>query len=786
MTPRPLLSWAFVALTWAISVATLRSEDLRLHTPYPFLVSAVLSGVLALAVAISPRSYDNMSADVQSMTWKSYLVQIVPYSMMSSIALVLFVKAFQIGSMGVVLFVLLARFVFNKASLPVTSVALGINFVLFKTVGHLDNDLLAALSIAGCMMVTNIKHKVIASQTSEQVHGLKPRRMLLLAAPYRGLVSVNYYNVFLCGVAYTIFRISSSIVLAWDDDKQTLLIKLAREVVFFITGLLFTHEWAPIGHILFYPLLTAVLCTLYIRYYNPRGYVQTKREGDGAHLRHSDDAAADGGGEHGANGASPTMLLLRTIPVLLLQFAVILILLHSAMSLANKSNPEMAKRDIVFRLEVDPVKQAPDRHYRIQPASDASHEYVASVPQLSSLPSRSSVLPSTRKERLTWKNLIFASSSFSGNNHKILYRLQLWGKRPEVDWHLYWQTSESEAARENFRKEFERVLPGRELKWDFIDEPSLHVRWFKMVPLLWKAASKDVQWFLLGDDDTLWLPDNLLELLNKYDPTQPWYLGSVSENPRFRDIFGTHFAYGGGGVAVSRALMEKIVPLHDECLERYKDVFGGDGRLGECIQYAGHHLTHEPGFNQFDLKEMHDIKSYLSSHLSLHYPVAMHRHDVFDESFLLTQSQLAAGAAIVHLTERIPRDLLFRRLWWVVRPTAATADPNSAVTHKGDFDLLDARDDYYHDTSAVSLLRPSEQVKTVVMVFGYHIRIYNSLVPVNVDEALQGGADYTYTDFWLSEWRMDHGDMVYLDPRSGRKIVVRCGSHSASLDSLCA
>uniref|UniRef100_A0A804Q6I3 Fringe-related protein n=1 Tax=Zea mays TaxID=4577 RepID=A0A804Q6I3_MAIZE len=56
-----------------------------------------------------------------------------------------------------------------------------------------------------------------------------------------------------------------------------------------------------------------------------------------------------------------------------------------------------------------------------------------------------------------------------------------------------------------------------------------------------------VRWFVMGDDDTVFFPDNLLTVLNKFDNRQPYYIG-----------FSYGMAYGGGGFAISRPLAEHL------------------------------------------------------------------------------------------------------------------------------------------------------------------------------------------------------------------------------------
>ncbi|KAF8641408.1 hypothetical protein HU200_067841 [Digitaria exilis] len=75
--------------------------------------------------------------------------------------------------------------------------------------------------------------------------------------------------------------------------------------------------------------------------------------------------------------------------------------------------------------------------------------------------------------------------------------------------------------------------------------------------------------FVMGDDDTVFLPENLVHVLSRYDHRQPYYIGSPSESHIQNLIFSYGMAFGGGGFAISRALAEELAKMQDGCLHRY-------------------------------------------------------------------------------------------------------------------------------------------------------------------------------------------------------------------------
>ncbi|KAL7749039.1 hypothetical protein RI367_005690 [Sorochytrium milnesiophthora] len=809
MSRRPLVSSVIAALAWALSIGTLRSyEVLHGRTPFPYFIAVVQSGVLAVLVILTARSSDTIFTDMARLPWRTFMTHVVPYSLLTSIATVLFIKCAQISTLVLMLFALLSRVIVVNVSLPLTVVALMLDLVLYALLSDRDQDLRALFMLLASMFVNSVKRKILATQArGPAVIDTRPRQMLYYAAPTTFLMSlilflmfeaphvrgdrlqdINYSRLFACASTYALSRFASAILSPRETDISTLISKLQREVLLFFISWLFGTEWILLSHLLIYPALAGLVYAFYNRFMLGNNYAQLKRMLSPAGL------SGVGGRDDDIEEDTNVAAFWRTIPVLALYCLAASAIIYGVGGVA----PQRVESSLTFQLYMNPSEkphEKSDKHYLFQPAP-AEHQFLASVPPVSTLPSRSPV-PATAKQQTEWRHVRFAISSYSDNNDKMLFLTQLWARNPEIDWTLYWSAEETQAARKRVRQMFKEAMPHRELKMDFIKETSPHVRWALMLPHLYKSSPRDVQWFLLADDDTLWLPQNVLELLNKYDPSKPYYLGSVSESAHQARRIG-EIAFGGGGTALSRAMVEEVVPDYEKCLEKFKNIYGGDDRLGRCVAEAGYKLTREPGFNQFDLWELDDIKPYVSSHMSLFAPLSIHRHDAFNSLFP-TMDANAAAAALFRLCDTVSRDLMFRRFWWVLTGLSADTKQNRIHARKasddkaGDIDLVkedgsadaDADTDATTPTTRTAPLRKSQQ-KTIVMIFGYHIRIYDGLVPVTINQYLPDGNKYSYNDFWFSEWRIDQGEMVFVEPWSGRKITVRCHGPGGNLNQLCA
>ncbi|CAL4957567.1 unnamed protein product [Urochloa decumbens] len=136
------------------------------------------------------------------------------------------------------------------------------------------------------------------------------------------------------------------------------------------------------------------------------------------------------------------------------------------------------------------------------------------------------------------------------------------------------------------------------------------------------GTGEEVRWFVMGDDDTVFFPENLVSVLRKYDHEQAYYVGAPSESvtQNLRHTYG--MAFGGGGFAVSYPAAAELAGAIDGCLDRYRNLLESDERVHACLSELGIPLTREPGFHQLDIRG--DAYGILSAHpvtplVSLHH-----------------------------------------------------------------------------------------------------------------------------------------------------------------------
>eukprot|EP00249_Psilotum_nudum_P036949 c910_g1_i1 orf=646-2238(+) len=140
----------------------------------------------------------------------------------------------------------------------------------------------------------------------------------------------------------------------------------------------------------------------------------------------------------------------------------------------------------------------------------------------------------------------------------------------------------------------------------------------------------NVHWFVMGDDDTIFIPENLVRVLSKYDHNQYYYIGSNSESHLQNIAFSYNMAYGGGGFAISHPLAKALEKIQDGCLNRYPSLFGGDDRIQACIAELGVPLTKEFGFHQYDVYG--NLFGLMATH-PVTPVVSIHHLDVVDPIF---------------------------------------------------------------------------------------------------------------------------------------------------------
>lgn len=124
------------------------------------------------------------------------------------------------------------------------------------------------------------------------------------------------------------------------------------------------------------------------------------------------------------------------------------------------------------------------------------------------------------------------------------------------------------------------------------------IRISRIVSETLRLGLSDVRWFVMGDDDTVFVTDNLIRVLRKYDHRQFFYIGSQSESHLQNIYFSYGMAYGGGGFAISYPLAKALSEMQDQCIQRYPGLYGSDDRIQACMAELGVPLTKELGFHQ--------------------------------------------------------------------------------------------------------------------------------------------------------------------------------------------
>jgi hypothetical protein len=122
---------------------------------------------------------------------------------------------------------------------------------------------------------------------------------------------------------------------------------------------------------------------------------------------------------------------------------------------------------------------------------------------------------------------------------------------------------------------------------------------------------KKIQWFAVGDDDTVWFINNLLHTLRQYNSSNKIYLGDYSDRTLSIERHGTYYAFGGGGLLLSRPLASLFSQHIQEC-KRYTNMYGGDEMIGKCVtEMLKVNLTRNSNFHQMDHNG--DMNGFLES-----------------------------------------------------------------------------------------------------------------------------------------------------------------------------
>lgn len=210
------------------------------------------------------------------------------------------------------------------------------------------------------------------------------------------------------------------------------------------------------------------------------------------------------------------------------------------------------------------------------------------------------------------------------------------------------------------------------------------VRIARIVKDSFKLRERNVRWFVMGDDDTVFFTHNLVTVLSRYDHNQMWYIGGNSESVEQDVMHAYDMAFGGGGFAISYPLAERLVSVLDGCLDRYFFFYGSDQRIWACIAEIGVRLTIESGFHQFDIRG--SPYGIMSAHSQAPL-VSLHHLDYLDPLFP-NQTKMDSVKTL---------------------HTAYRTDPSRILQHT-----------FFHDRS---------RKWSISVAWGYTVQLYTTLLP---------------------------------------------------------
>ena len=180
-------------------------------------------------------------------------------------------------------------------------------------------------------------------------------------------------------------------------------------------------------------------------------------------------------------------------------------------------------------------------------------------------------------------------------------------------------------------------------------------------------------WYALGDDDTLWIPDNVLQTLASFPTERKFFLGSVGEGllePVGLNVSGwsngsaeiavadefahgdTHLtsemAWGGGGMILSHKVISSLNASLIPCFESKRKLFGGDERISKCIWETSTTALHIlPGFHQID-----DFDATVVFQMQPPSPM-LTLHHLHRDSVMATSRQLGYGIPELNAAIRV-------------------------------------------------------------------------------------------------------------------------------------
>ncbi|KAM3398493.1 hypothetical protein P3S68_002009 [Capsicum galapagoense] len=145
-----------------------------------------------------------------------------------------------------------------------------------------------------------------------------------------------------------------------------------------------------------------------------------------------------------------------------------------------------------------------------------------------------------------------------------------------------------------------------------------------------REAREDVRWVIMGDDDSVFFVDNMVDILAQYDHNKYYYFGGHSEFILSNYWYSFNQGFGGAGIILSYPLAKAFANNVMSCLKRYAHLKSSDRTTMLCVADLGVNLSPLQGIHQIDLRG--DISGFLSYHPKS-LLASLHHYDMVNPIF---------------------------------------------------------------------------------------------------------------------------------------------------------
>ena len=111
----------------------------------------------------------------------------------------------------------------------------------------------------------------------------------------------------------------------------------------------------------------------------------------------------------------------------------------------------------------------------------------------------------------------------------------------------------------------------------------------------------NLRWVVMGDDDSIFFVENMIDVLGGFDHRKYYYFGGNSEFITNNYFFSFNQGFGGAGFILSYPLAKALANDMENCLRRYAHVYSADTITMSCIADIGVNLYPHKGIHQVSI-----------------------------------------------------------------------------------------------------------------------------------------------------------------------------------------